>query len=252
MLYCQSWGSGPDLVLLHGWGMHGGVWDDTVEAFIDDWRVTVIDLPGHGRSGGRPGTLAGLAAAVAAVAPARAAWLGWSMGGLVAQRIALDAPARVDRLLLTGSNACFVQRPDWPCAMTTAALAKFASGLAEDPKATLERFIALETLNLPNARAHLRVLREIVFRHGLPATAALEDGLAILAAADLRAEWPRLGCPVRLLLGQRDALVPVAAGEALAGLAPDVRVQVFRHATHAPFLSHPDEFHAALATALHD
>lgn len=49
MLYCQSWGSGPDLVLLHGWGMHGGVWDDTVEAFIDDWRVTVIDLPGHGR-----------------------------------------------------------------------------------------------------------------------------------------------------------------------------------------------------------
>ncbi|HNE00663.1 MAG TPA: pimeloyl-[acyl-carrier protein] methyl ester esterase, partial [Plasticicumulans sp.] len=48
MLYCQSWGSGPDLVLLHGWGMHGGVWDDTVEAFIDDWRVTVIDLPGHG------------------------------------------------------------------------------------------------------------------------------------------------------------------------------------------------------------
>ncbi|HNK33080.1 MAG TPA: pimeloyl-[acyl-carrier protein] methyl ester esterase, partial [Plasticicumulans sp.] len=32
MLYCQSWGSGPDLVLLHGWGMHGGVWDDTVEA----------------------------------------------------------------------------------------------------------------------------------------------------------------------------------------------------------------------------
>lgn len=252
MLYCQSWGSGPDLVLLHGWGMHGGVWDDTVEAFIDDWRVTVIDLPGHGRSGGRPGTLAGLAAAVAAVAPARAAWLGWSMGGLVAQRIALDAPARVSRLLLTGSNACFVQRPDWPCAMTTAALAKFASGLADDPKATLERFIALETLNLPNARAHLRVLREIVFRHGLPATVALEDGLSILEAADLRAEWSRLDCPVRLLLGQRDALVPVAAGEALAVLAADVRVQVFRHATHAPFLSHPDEFHAALATALHD
>ena len=174
------------------------------------------------------------------------------MGGLLAQRVALDAPQRVRRLVLTGSNACFVQRPDWPHAMTPAALAKFATGLATDPRATLERFIALETLNLPNGRAHLRVLREIVFRHGLPATAALEDGLAILAANDLRDEWPRLACPVRLLLGQRDALVPVAAGEALAALAADVRVQVFRHATHAPFLSHPDEFHAALATALHD
>ena len=39
---------------------------------------------------------------------------------------------------------------------------------------------------------------------------------------------------------ERDALVPVAAGEALTALAADVRVQVFRHATHAPFLSRGD------------
>ena len=49
-LYSHTLGSGPDVVLLHGWGMHSGVWEDVVEALLDHHRVTVLDLPGHGYS----------------------------------------------------------------------------------------------------------------------------------------------------------------------------------------------------------
>jgi len=38
------------VVLVHGWGMHSGVWEDVAEALIDHHRVTVLDLPGHGYS----------------------------------------------------------------------------------------------------------------------------------------------------------------------------------------------------------
>ncbi len=78
-LYSHTLGSGPDVVLLHGWGMHSGVWEDVVEGLLDHHRVTLLDLPGHGysRASGSGHTLDDLAAAVLAIAPPRAAWVGW-------------------------------------------------------------------------------------------------------------------------------------------------------------------------------
>ena len=51
-LYVHTAGAGPEVVLAHGWGMHSGVWENVAEALIDDCRVTVVDLPGHGYSRG--------------------------------------------------------------------------------------------------------------------------------------------------------------------------------------------------------
>ena len=47
MLKVDVYGSGPDLVLLHGWGMHGGLWSDWADELGEWFRVTVVDLPGH-------------------------------------------------------------------------------------------------------------------------------------------------------------------------------------------------------------
>ncbi|MCV5870744.1 pimeloyl-[acyl-carrier protein] methyl ester esterase, partial [Escherichia coli] len=46
-LHWQSFGQGPDLVLLHGWGMNGAVWQQTVESLQPYFRVHVVDLPGY-------------------------------------------------------------------------------------------------------------------------------------------------------------------------------------------------------------
>jgi len=48
--YHHTLGSGPDVLLLHGWGMHSGVWENVVEGLRDDYRITMLDLPGHGYS----------------------------------------------------------------------------------------------------------------------------------------------------------------------------------------------------------
>ena len=53
-LYVESEGRGAPIVLLHGWGMHGGIWDECAAALADDWRVSKVDLPGHGLSTGEP------------------------------------------------------------------------------------------------------------------------------------------------------------------------------------------------------
>jgi pimeloyl-[acyl-carrier protein] methyl ester esterase len=244
-LYHQTLGQGPDVVLLHGWGMHSGVWEDLVEALLDRYRVTILDLPGHGRSRGvrRGPTLADLsAAAVAAVAPPRATWIGWSLGGLVAQWLAINAPERVERLALVGSTSCFTQRPGWPHGMNPIVLRGFAEALRQNHRATLQRFIALEVQGSARAATQLRQLKALLFQYGAPDETALENGLAILESTDLRAELPRIACPTLLLLGQRDLLAPAAAGKTMRESLPDARLHVFPHAGHAPFLSHLPEF----------
>ncbi len=251
-LYTHTVGSGPDVVLLHGWGMHSGVWEDVTEALADHYRVTVMDLPGHGFSRGFAAgqTLRDLSLAVAAAAPARAAWIGWSLGGLIAQRLAIDAPARVTKLVLVGSSPCFVRRPDWPHAMEYRVLHLFAEILGMNYHATLKRFLALEVHGSEHAAAQLRLLREIVFQHGEPDTTALRDGLSILETEDLRGEWRHIDCPSLVLLGLRDNLVPASAGAAMQALLPNARLHVFERAGHAPFFSHLTEFISCLRAFL--
>ena len=80
-----------------------------------------------------------MAGTLLSVAPAGAAWLGWSLGGLVAARAALLAPAHVDALIEIASSPCFVCRPGWQSAMLPELLDTFAAELAEDYARTLQR-----------------------------------------------------------------------------------------------------------------
>ncbi|MGB5062723.1 MAG: alpha/beta fold hydrolase, partial [Candidatus Competibacter sp.] len=175
---------------------------------------------------------------------------GWSLGGLVAQQVALAAPERVSRLVLVNSTPCFVQRPDWPHGIAQPVLRRFAEELRQDYRAVLKRFIALEVHGSEHATAQLHRLKAMLFQHGQPDVAALEDGLATLEASDLRAELPRIACPTLLLMGQRDQLVPAAAGEAMRDVLSDAHLHIFPRAGHAPFFSHLPEFVAELRAFL--
>jgi pimeloyl-[acyl-carrier protein] methyl ester esterase len=252
-LYTHTAGAGPDVVLAHGWGMHSGVWEKVAEGLADDYRVTVLDLPGHGYSQGASGagaTLEDWAAAVIAATPEPATWIGWSLGGLVAQQVALMAPERVSRLALVNSTPCFVQRPGWPHGIALAVLHRFAEELREDYRAVLKRFIALEVHGSEHASAQLKQLKAMLFQHGDPDISALEDGLSILETSDLRAQLADIACPTLLLMGQRDQLVPVAVGETMLKQLSNARLRVFARAGHAPFFSHLPEFIAELRVFL--
>ncbi|HRA24442.1 MAG TPA: alpha/beta fold hydrolase, partial [Usitatibacteraceae bacterium] len=49
-LHVELAGQGPDLVLLHGWGLHGGVWQGLARELAPAFRLHLVDLPGHGHS----------------------------------------------------------------------------------------------------------------------------------------------------------------------------------------------------------
>lgn len=251
-LHTETTGAGPDLVLLHGWGMNGAVWETVAESLSADYRVTIIELPGHGHSpfAGGLDSLRDWARACLSAAPDRAVWIGWSLGGQIAVQAALLSPRRVSGLVPVAASPCFVQADGWPHAVARGTLAGFAATLRDDPRTTLERFLALQVRGSAEARPTLRRLRQGLSDRPDPDPAALDRGLELLRETDLRDRLAGLQCPSLWLLGQRDTLVPAGVAEDIERLLPAARVRVIPGAGHAPFLSHGRESLAALAAFL--
>lgn len=249
-LYCRCVGHGPDRVLLHGWGLHAGIWEPVLDSLAARARLHLYDLPGHGHSVACSAfTLEEACAALAQTAPEQADWIGWSLGGMVALEFAARYPQRVRRLVLIASNPRFVTASDWPHAMAPDVLESFARALDTDYSDTVQRFLALVARGAPD-NSVLRTLRNALRRAPLPTAAGLRGGLEILRSADLRARLGAVSVPVLLMGGARDTLVPIAALRGLAQLHSNVRLHEFADAGHAPFISHVQPFVGALTEFL--
>lgn len=252
-LHIETVGSGPPLVLLHGWAMHGGVFTPLVERLRDRHTLHLVDLPGHGysRDSGVALELDAAVDALLAQVP-DAPWCAWSLGGLFALHAAATQPARVPGLVMLCANPRFVRGPDWRYAVSAEIFQDFASGLRQDYRATLDRFVALEAFGSDHARDAVRALRAELFARGEPPAESLARGLELLETTDLRAHLPTLQVPSLWIAGRRDRLVDPRAMRDAAALAPHARFVQSEHGAHAPFLTQTDEVAEAIATFLDD
>lgn len=229
----------PHRVYLHGWGLHGGIWAETLVALPG----TAPDLPGYGGlPAPAPYTAENLADAVAETLSAPVHLIGWSMGGMVALALAARHPDKVARLVLVGATPAFVNRPDWLHGLAPEVLAGFAEALQQDYRATLLRFLSLQARGGDAAREVIGRLRDTVFQRGEPDTATLAAGLDLLRDVDLRGLVADIRCPTLVVHGGYDTLCPAAAGRWLAERIPHARLALNERAAHAPFLSHPQWF----------
>lgn len=241
-IYIDEQGSGPDLVLLHGWAMHGGIWEPVVKPFTEaGFKVHVVDLPGHGRSEPlHTYNIETVAKVLLDVVPAGATWVGWSLGGLIAMEAARFSD-KVGKLLLVGTSARFIRDQDWPHGMEHVLLKGFAHDLSNNWTRTLKRFLSLQ-LGSDTNLAILRKIRGRFFEVDPPHGQALSQGLDLLEQVDLRPVLSQLDIPTLILHGFHDRLVPVSAGQYLADHLPQAQLQVHERAGHIPFLSHQDWF----------
>jgi len=237
----RSMGVGPDLVMIHGWGAHSGVWGEFATGLSSRFRLHQVDLPGHGRLRHMEQgfDVEVLLEEVFDRYPA-AHWLGWSLGGVLAMMAALKSPARLGRLVLVSSSACFLRSDHWPQGMPGPDFDAFRAGVEQDVQATLRRFIALQ-VHGANDAARTRQVLEACVDSALPAKAALLAGLDTLATADLSAQLSRIGNRAMLISGRQDRVVSDAATARTAALMPGSVHHSIAGAGHAPFISHAEE-----------
>lgn len=251
--FIEIMGQGKPLVMLHGWGMNSAVWERVVKRLSASFRLYLVDLPGMGQSRPvYPYHLHSLADAVAEHIPGVSTVLGWSLGGLVAQQIALNQPDRVEKLILVGTNPCFVSKPDWPHGIDARHFEAFNARFAQDFSATLLNFLTLQCMHAKDARSTVRQLRIAFGAKPSPTQESLNQALDILLQTDLREEVGRLFQPTLIMHGDRDTLAPVSAAHWLAMHLHQAHLRVISGAAHAPFLSHAEAFCASIEAFMAD
>jgi pimeloyl-[acyl-carrier protein] methyl ester esterase len=242
-------GDGPrDLLFLHGWGLGSAAWVPTAAHFSAGYRCTLLDMPGYGPDAATVSdcSLTCLAESVLEVARPGSVLIGWSLGGMVALRAALEQSNRVRALCLVATTPRFTQGTGWNRALPPEVLEAFARDLEHDTGRTVGRFLTLQVRGTADSRPTLTQLRQAVRQAGHPATRVLQAGLEVLRVTDLRQDLARVQCPVCLILGERDALVPVALASACPPLPGSWWTEIISGAGHVPFLSHPVPFRAVL------
>lgn len=246
-------GKGKPILLIHGWGMHSGMWGQVAEQLAQSHSVHCVDLPGHGGSAAcTPYELDTLVRQLSAQFNYPLTVCGWSLGGQIALRWAQLHPTQVEKLVLVATTPCFVQQEGWSCAMAADTLQEFAASLLQNHAQTLKRFLALQLRGSQNERELLLDLRARLFAHGEPDVAALQGGLDILRDTDLRSQLAQIKQATLLIAGERDTLTPHAASEYMSQTMPDARMEIIGGAAHAPFLSHPQIFTQHLKSFLNE
>ncbi len=232
----------PALVLLHGWGVNQGVWQGVRQALAANVMLTTPDLPGFGNAAHypQPYSLDAVVAQLAQQIPDGSDVCGWSLGGMLAIALAKRYPHKVAKLGLIGASPCFVAQPGWP-GMQLTVLQQFAGALSQNLPLTVERFLAIQALGSRSARDDIKTLKQAIMAYPMPAQEAIAGALELLHC-DLRAEFAALSQPVAGFYGRLDSLVPVAVLTQLQQLQPKASFTVAEHASHAPFISHPQLF----------
>ncbi|MGY8848419.1 MAG: pimeloyl-ACP methyl ester esterase BioH [Burkholderiales bacterium] len=245
-VYVETLGEGPDLVLLHGWAMHSGIWERVRSQLAQHFRLHLIDLPGHGASPTPwihgPDALKNMTEMIVDSLPENSIVCGWSLGGQIAMKLSLDMPERINKLILISTTPSFIQRKEWVWAMEKATLESFIGNLNQDCASTLNRFFTLQIKGDINTISLLRKLRKYIYKEGMPDQDGLQIGMKALLTTDLCRSIKNINHPVILLHGKNDAIVPPDAARWLHDNLQDSKLIMFPDCGHIPFLSHTDQF----------
>jgi pimeloyl-ACP methyl ester carboxylesterase len=250
-LYYEVYGEGEPLLLIMGLGANHLGWAAQVPVYAREFEVIVFDSRGTGQSDFSQGvdcTIPLLADDAAALLDAlgvdKAHVYGISLGGMIAQEMALRHPDKVRSLILGATT------PGGPHAVGADAQALRA---LLDQGAVVDRAVTpalLEILFSPAYLAgHLSDLREVFQRSAdYPRTSpeAYWAQLRAVAGHDTYDRLPDIAAPTLVLHGTDDPLLPVANGRILAERIPEAKLVLFEGARHGYYLEKQAEADAAV------
>ncbi len=243
-------GEGSVVVLLHATLHDRRDFDAIAPSLARDHRVIAVDWPGHGDSPAPTPDYQPTAASfadvlvdvVAGLDLPPAAFIGNSVGGFAAARLAITDPHRVSRLVLVNSGG-FIASP-------VSNLYARVMGMPWLMKRVLPRFIVsyMKATSDTDRAIQERGLARASTREGVVLTAAMWRSFAS-PEHNLRPRADRITAPCLIVWGSKDTAIPMRLGHATAAAIPGSRLEVLPTG-HVPFASDPEGFLAIAAPFL--
>ncbi|MEM9381061.1 MAG: alpha/beta fold hydrolase [Planctomycetota bacterium] len=236
-------GTGPDVVLVHGWCGDAAQWDGHAAELARSYRVWAVDLPGHGRSGGAgreawtiPQFGADIAALVQAEALEDVVLVGHAMGGQVALEAAVRVPGRVRAIIGVDSLQRLAVDPN------PERLAPYVERFARDYEASMRGFISEAIDDGTGAEVRQRILDDALRCDPEVAVALMEH----FGVHDPKPAARLIDCRV-ICINSDTAPTDVEGNRALL---TSFDVAILKGAGHWPHLEAPDPFRLQLAGEL--
>ena len=248
-IYYSQRGEGPDLILIMGLGAHSGAWVFNAPPLAKHFRVTTFDNRGAGRTSApdEPYSMAGMAddtaALMAELGIEKAHIVGASMGGMIAQELAINHPERVDKLVIACSRArsselrrkvSLAQRALWEADVPRDAITAIQMPWGSTPRRMQDETSPLDILALQAADPH-KIEKQAYLRQ-LDATVAHDtyDRLGTVEADTL------------VLVGAEDLLTPPHGSIEIAERMPNATLRILPRGGHGFTAEYPDDFNRAV------
>ena len=239
--YYETLGEGDPLLLIPGLGTTKRMWEDIAPDLASFFSLILIDNRDVGLSVGKrhPTSTADWAADIVELLDrlqlTQAHVLGVSLGGVIAQRLAIDHPSRVDRLVLVSCADCFS-----PYLRQMARL--LGHSLRHFPRETFVRTVELlgtspEYLDSYPEKVEQRVLSKC--RSGISGRAVARQ-LRALSCSEIDSRHYHISAPTLVIAGEHDAMIPSCYSRRMAERIPGSRFVVVPGAGHNPMVDSPE------------
>jgi len=237
IFYAQRLASGAEssTVFIHGAGGTHRHWGHQI-AGLSGTNVYALDLPGHGRSGGQARTSITsyaefLTDFLEALGSTRATLVGHSMGGAIAQDLALNHASQVDRLILVGTGAKLRVLPT------------ILEGLLNEFESTVDMILGYSySEDAPQELVDLGRQEWLATTPGV-----LHGDFMACDHFDVRDRLREIRCPTLLICGEEDQLTPPKYSQFLQEQITDAQLTIIPKAGHMVMLEQPEEVSRAIA-----
>lgn len=222
------------LIMLHGWGADGSVWQKQAAVFRERLQVETPTIPAWDP--------AWLAAYLQKYSLPDCLLVGWSLGGMLLLETLARQPAPVGSLALVGVTPVFCSQPDHPWGQPPVVVRAMRRGLKSDPRKVLQDF-AGKCLS-PGEEAWQK---EIAALFTVNNGDHLGEGLDYLLLQDLRPLLPDLATPCTIIQGDQDGIVDAEQARFLHDRLPGSSLRLLPAAGHLPFWTEAGKFNDILA-----
>jgi pimeloyl-ACP methyl ester carboxylesterase len=225
-------GSGPPVLVLHGWGAKIEAVDPIIRGLQGQTAVYAVDLPGHGETDPPPEPWGvtefsdWTRALMDQLGLERPSIVGHSHGGRIAIHLAAHHPDRVDKLLLVDAAGIRPKRGlTYYRKVALAKTAKHAARFLGPPGKALQKRVFARTASSDYANA-----------------GALRPTFVKLVNSDLTPLLPQIRASTLLIWGDQDTATPLTDGETMEKLIPDAGLVVLKGAGHFSYIDQPQRF----------
>lgn len=232
-VYVEQAGSGKDVVLLHGWGCTTEHFRPIIQELQRDFRLTVLDFPGHGKSG-RPPKPWGVKEYMECVADVlgqlqikKCSLIAHSFGGRVSLYMASTYPERVDKMVLTGCAGLKKPQTDEQ---------KKRSEAYQKKKRQLQRLQRLPLVGKWAEKAQAKLRKKYGSADYNALDAEMRKTFVKVIGEDLAPLLPKIQASTLLIWGEKDQDTPLWMGQKMEKEIKDAGLVVFENDDHFAYL----------------